>query len=54
MYERCKTLRYIREHCRFLTVKNLHPLDECVVELCGVLVLVYVYCDFMYIKTMCI
>ena len=36
----------MREHCRFLTVKNLPPIEECVVELCAVLVLVY--CDFMY------
>ena len=37
----------MREHCRFLTVKNLPPLiEECVVELCGVLVLVY--CIVMY------
>ena len=47
-YERCKTLCT----CRFLTVKNLPPLEECVIELCGVLVLVY--CDFMYISRMCI
>ena len=36
----------MREHCRFLTVKNLPPIEECVVELCGVLV--FVYCDVMY------
>ena len=37
MNERCKTLWCMRAHCR----KNLPPLEECVVELCGVLVLVY-------------
>ena len=36
----------------FLAVKNLPSLGECVVELSGVLVLVY--CHLMYISTMCI
>ena len=40
------------EHCRFLTVKNLTPVEECAIELCGELVLVY--CHFMYISRMCI
>ena len=31
----------MREHCRFITVNNLPPLEECVVELCGVVVLLY-------------
>ena len=29
-------------------MKNLPPLEECVVELYGVIVLVLLYCDFMY------
>ena len=28
-YERCKTLWCMREHFRFLTEKNLPPLEEC-------------------------
>ena len=44
--------QYLRKHCRFLTVKNLPPIEECVIELSGVLVLVY--SDFMYISGMCI
>ena len=50
-YERCKTWR-MTEHCTFLAVENLPPLEECVVELCGVLFLVY--CHFVYISRMCI
>ena len=40
-YERCMTSWCMREHCMFLTVKNMPLLGECVVELCGVLVRVY-------------
>ena len=36
-HERCKTLWCMSGHCRFLTVKNLPPIEECVVELCGLL-----------------
>ena len=42
----------MREHCRFLTVENLPPVEESVFELSEVLILVY--CDFMYISTMSI
>ena len=54
VYERCKTLWCLWEHCtcKFLTVRNLPVLKQCVVELCGVLDLVY--CHFLYISRMCI
>ena len=49
-YDRCMTSWCMREHCMFLTVEILPllVLAECVVELCVVLVLVY--CHFMYIS----
>ena len=51
-YERCKKLWCMREHCRFLTVMNLSSVKECVVEQCGMFILVY--SDFIYSSRMCI
>ena len=36
-YVRCMKLWCMREQCPFLTVKNLRPVEEYVVEICGVL-----------------
>ena len=42
-YEKYRTLWCMREHCMFFTVKNLHLLGECVVELS--LYTVYLQCS---------